>query len=52
MLLNEATTFFAMPCLTIFVSFPMRELAPSTAECIKANPFPCAVSEAVKNGFI
>ena len=30
----------------------MRELAPSTAEGIKAYPFPCAVSEAVKNGFI
>ena len=30
----------------------MYELAPSTAEGIKGNPFPCAISEAVKNGFI
>ena len=41
----------SLPCLTICMSFPMCELAPSTAEGIEGYPFPCAISEAVKDGF-
>ena len=42
----------SMACLTICVTFPMCELAPSAAEGIKCNPFPCTISEAVNDGFI